>query len=189
MNLVDRLEAFAGRRVALALMGLWAAAEAVALPVVPDVGLCLLALAAPRRGARLLAAVMVGALIGSVMLAALAVASPDVVRAMLLGLPGIDAAVVADVEARVSTGGVVAFAQFGPGPPLKVYTDAWVAQGGDIGGVILGTILNRVTRIGPVVVVAAVVGMALGSWVRRRDRLTVLTYVAVWIVFYAIYLG
>lgn len=189
MNTIDWLEGFAGRRVALAAIGLWATAEAIALPIVPDVGLCLLALAAPRRTAQLFGAVLVGALLGSIGLAAVAAASPDAVHTMLLSLPGIDAVMLADVDARVSNAGVVAFAQVGPGPPLKVYTDAWVSQGGDLGGSIVGTILNRITRIGPVVLVAAGAGIVAGSWIRRRDRLTVIAYAAAWLVFYAVYLN
>ncbi len=187
MNLVDRLEGFADRRLAAGTMAVWAAGEAVILPVVPDVGLCLLALVAPRRAWRLFAAVLVGAVVGSVIMVALVIAAPDAIRAMLLGLPGIDAGMLAEVDASVSAQGVGAFAQFGPGPPLKVYTEAWVGQGGDLGGEVVGTVLNRITRIGPVVVVTAIAGMVLASWLRAHDRLTVAAYAAAWIVFYAIY--
>ena len=189
MNLVDRLEAFAGRRLAVGMIALWAAAEAVVLPVVPDVGLGLLAVAAPRQALRLFAAVIVGAVIGSLVLAALVMAFPDGVRAMLVSLPGIDAATLDEVGAAVSAQGIGAFAQFGPGPPLKVFTDAWVSQGVDVGAELVGTMLNRITRIGPVVIVAAIVGRALATLIRVHDRLTVAAYAAAWIVFYGIYLG
>ena len=43
-----------------ATMAIWAAAEAIVLPIVPDVGLCLLFLAAPRRTLLLFAAVVIG---------------------------------------------------------------------------------------------------------------------------------
>ena len=188
MNLVDRMERFAVRRMALALVGLWAIAEAVFLPVVPDVGLCLLAIAAPRRSGILFAAVLVGAFLGSVAMAALAGASPDGVRQLLLSIPRIDMAMLADVDAKISSDGVLAYAQLGPGPPLKVYTAEWVGVGGDLGGVIVGTMLNRVTRIGPVVVVAAIAGIVASGWIRRHARLTVLAYAAAWTVFYGLYL-
>jgi len=189
LNTIDWLERFAGRRIALAAVGLWSAAEAIALPIVPDVGVCLLALAAPRRTAQLLAAVVVGAMLGSAGLAAVAAASPEAVRSMLLSLPAIDALMLADVDASVSDAGLVAFAQVGPGPPLKVYTAAWVGQGGDLVGPMVGAILNRITRIGPVVLVAAIAGMVLGRWIRQHDRLTVLAYGTAWVVFYAVYFG
>ena len=65
----------------------------------------------------------------------------------------------------------------------------WVGQGGDLPGLIVGTILNRLTRIGPVVLVAAVVGWGLGGWMRRRERPILLAYAVAWIVFYAVYLA
>lgn len=186
MNLIDRLEGFSARRVALATVALWAVAEAIVLPVVPDVGVGLLAIAVPQRAWRLFAAVVAGAVIGSVVLTALVVATPDGVRVMLLSLPGIDATMLARVDADVAAEGVGAFAQVGPGPPLKVFTDAWVSHGGDFGGEVVGTILSRITRIGPVVIGAAIAGVVLASWIRHHDRLTVSAYAAAWIVFYGI---
>lgn len=189
MNLVDRLETFAERPAAVWLLGAWAAAEAIALPIVPDVGLCLLALAAPRAAPRLFGGVLAGALIGSGIMAGLATADPAAVRAMLLALPAIDGAMLIDVERAVADQGTVAFAQVGPGPPLKVYTAAWIGDGGDLPGLLLGVVVNRMTRIGPVVVVAALAGIALGRWWRAHDRLTMSGYVLAWVAFYAIYLG
>jgi len=183
--IIERLATFAGRPLALATMAAWAAAEAIVLPVVPDVGLGLLALAAPRHAWRLLAAVVGGAVLGSVVLALLAVQSPDPVRAMLLGIPGIDAAVLADARADLAGGGIVGFAQVGPGVPLKVYTAEWVGLGGDLGGVVAGAVLNRLTRVGPAVVVAVVLGWFFGPWIRRHSAITLGVYAAFWIVMYA----
>jgi hypothetical protein len=191
LNAIDRLATFASRRTAPAVIALWAwaMAEAIVLPIVPDVGLALLALAAPRRTVALLGAVVVGAVIGSLVLVALVAGWPAEVQSLLLGLPGIDAGMLTDVDMRVANDGLVAFAQVGPGPPLKAYTEAWVAQGGDAGGVIIGTVINRITRIGPVVVVAAIAGTVAGSWIRDHARTTVVAYSAAWLVFYGIYLG
>ena len=167
----------------------WAAAEAIAFPVVPDVGLCLLALAAPRRVVRLFLVVVVGALAGTLVLAALATSNPDAVRAMLLALPGIDAAMLAGVDTTLATDGVAGFAQVGPGPPLKAYTVEWIGQGGDLLGLLVGAIVNRLTRIGPVVLVPAVFGWWFGGWIRARERPILLLYAAAWIAFYAVYLA
>jgi hypothetical protein len=65
----------------------------------------------------------------------------------------------------------------------------WVAQGGDLAGLAVGTIVNRLTRIGPVVLVAAVVGWSLGGGMRAHERPILLAYGVAWLVFYAVYLA
>jgi hypothetical protein len=178
----DAIERFAGSRSAIALIGAWAFGEAIVLPVVPDVALALLALGAPRR-----AAALFGAVAGSIVLAAAASATPGRVDAMLLTLPGIDADAIASVDAHLAADGVLGFAQVGPGPPLKVYTVAWTEAGGSWPGLILGVLLNRVTRIGPVVLVAALAGRLFPGWLRRHERLVIPGYAVAWTAFYAIY--
>jgi hypothetical protein len=184
-----RIERFADRPAGSFAMAGWAAAEAIVLPVVPDVGLCLLVLAAPRLVTRLLLAVVAGALAGTLVLAAMATTSPDAMRGMLLTLPGIDPTTLSEVGSALATQGTVAFAQFGPGPPLKVFTLEWVGQGGEPAGLLVGTIVNRITRIGPVVIVAAMFGWRFGRWLRERAGPVLLAYGAAWIVFYAGYLA
>ncbi len=187
MTAFERIVGFAGRRAGSVAMAGWAAAEAIVLPVVPDVGLGLLVLAAPRLVLRLFLVVVVGAFAGTLVLAVLAVAAPETMRAMLLGLPGIDAATLAEVDVALAGYGIGGFAQVGPGPPLKAYTLEWVGQGGDLPGLIVGTIVNRLTRIGPVVLVAAALGWGLGGRMRRRERPILVAYAVAWIVFYAAY--
>ena len=82
------LERWAGRPIGWWLVAGWAMAEALVFPIVPDVLVCLLALAAPRRAVVLFLAVVVGALAGSYVLYAIAVARPDVATAMVLAVPG-----------------------------------------------------------------------------------------------------
>jgi hypothetical protein len=185
----DRIAAFAGSTAAAGLVGAWALAEALVLPVVPDVALALLAAAAPRLAVRLSAAVLVGAISGSVVLAALTTAVPAQVDAMLRALPAIDSATIAAVDAEVAAEGVSAFAQLGPGPPLKVYTASWTAAGGNIPGLFVGVTINRLTRIGPVVFIAALAGWLAPGWLRRRERLVIPGYVLGWTAFYALYWG
>ncbi len=185
-NVFERIERFAARPAALATMAIWGAAEAVALPVVPDVGLCLLALAAPRHAARLFAAVLVGAVAGTLILASVTTVAPDAVRAMLLALPGIDGAMIAESNGQLQRGGVLGFAQFGVGPPLKVYSTEWLALGGDVPGLVVGAIVNRLTRIGPVLLVAGAAGLLFASGIRRRSRTMLAAYAAFWIALYAV---
>jgi hypothetical protein len=153
------------------------------------VGLCLLVLAAPRLVIRLFLLVVAGALAGTLLLAAMATASPDATRAMLLTLPGIDPTTFSQVGSDLAAHGAAGFGQFGPGPPLKVFTVEWVGQGGDVPGLLVGTIVNRFTRIGPVVLAAAAFGWRFSRWLRGRERVILLVYGAAWIVFYAGYLA
>jgi membrane protein YqaA with SNARE-associated domain len=185
---VDRIGAFAGSRGAEALIAIWAAAEAIVLPIVPDVALDLFALAAPRRTARLFALLIAGAIAGSLVLAALTAANPDAADSLLRAVPGIRAEQIAAAQASIATDGVLGFAQFGPGPPLKVYTVAWVEAGGGVPGLVAGVILNRLTRIGPVVLLAAIAGLVAGGWLRRHERLCLAAYALAWVAVYATYL-
>jgi hypothetical protein len=188
-NAIDRVEQFARRPAAVATMAIWGAAEAIVFPVVPDVGLCLLVLAAPSRTARLFAAVLVGAIVGTLLLAAFASLAPDAARAMLLSVPGIDAAMLADADRGLARDGIAGFAQSGPGAPLKVYSVEWLRQGGDVASLLAGAVINRITRIGPALVVAAVVGQAAAPWLRRHARLTLGVYGAFWLAVYVAYVS
>jgi hypothetical protein len=183
-NALDLVERIARGHVGAAVLGVWAAAEAVVLPIVPDVGLGILVMTVPSRAARLFAAVLVGALAGTLVLATFASQAPDEARGLVLRIPAIDAAVLADAEADLARDGIAGFAQLGPGPPLKVYTVEWLRRGGDIAGAVVGTILNRITRIGPVLLVAAAIGYVAGPWFRRHARLTLVAYATVWLLFY-----
>lgn len=180
----DRLARFASRRSAIATLALWGMAEAILLPIVPDVGLGLLLLAAPRRAMPLFGAVVAGALVGSLVLAVAAVQAPDGVRDMLLRVPGIDAALISDANRDLAAAGIAGFAQVGPGAPLKVYTAEWVRLGGGVPGLLLGAVLNRLTRIGPVVVATVAAGWFLGGWMRRHPALTLGVYSVLWIAVY-----
>jgi hypothetical protein len=186
-NGVERVERFADGSAAVAAMGLWAAAEAIVLPIVPDVGLCLLVLAAPRRTVRLFAAVIGGAIVGTLVLAAFASLAPDAARAALLAIPGVDTTVLAGADQALARDGVGGFAQFGPGAPLKVYSVEWLARGGDVGGLLLGAILNRMTRIGPALIAAALIGRFAAPWLRSHSHAMFFLYAAFWLAVYAAY--
>jgi hypothetical protein len=186
-NAFERVGLFARRPAAALTMGFWASAEAIVLPIVPDVGLCLLVLAAPRRTLVLFAAVVIGAIAGTLVMAVFAIQAPDTARALLLAIPAIDPELLTSADQALARDGVAGFAQLGPGAPLKVYTVEWLAQGGDIGGLLLGTVLNRLTRIGPALIVASVVGQLADRWLRRHPRATLATYAAFWIVVYVAY--
>jgi hypothetical protein len=184
-GLIERVARFAFSPAAIVVAASWAAAEAIVLPIVPDVGVALLALAAPSRVVRLFAAVLVGAVAGTLLLAALATQAPEAARAMLLALPGLDATVLADADRALTHHGVAGFAQFGPGRPLKAYTVEWLGNGGDIPGLLAGAVVNRLTRIGPVLLVATAAGLVFGDWLRRHAAPALVAYTASWAALYA----
>jgi hypothetical protein len=184
---IDRLAAFARSRGALVLIGAWAFGEAVLVPVVPDVVLIPLVAAAPATLRRLFLALLVGALAGSAILCLAVLIEPALVRSVLLALPGIDAATIAGVEADVAARGAVAFAQLGPGTPLKLDTAAWAAGGGSPLVLAGADVLNRVTRVGPGIVLAAVVGRWVPATLRRHERIALAAHVLFWIGLYLVY--
>jgi len=182
-----RLEALALGRAGLAVVAVWAFAEAIAWPIIPDVVVGLLALVMPCRAVRLFVAMTAGALAGSAVLWAASTVAPDAVHAMLLALPGIHPPMLADAARAVAAGDPLAMAQVGPGTPLKVYTWAWAAGQGVPAPLVAGVILNRVARVGPVVLVQAILGSAAPAFLRRFDRLTLAVYAVAYIALYAIY--
>jgi membrane protein YqaA with SNARE-associated domain len=186
-TIFDRLARFAATRQAAILVGAWGAVEAIVLPVVPDVVLYVLALAAPRQAGRLFAAAIAGALAGSAVLAGLAMTTPEAARSLVLAVPGIDQTLLEAAQRAVAGGDVLGFVGFGPGTPLKVYTLAWALAGGSSWLLVLGVVVNRLTRMGPGVVVTALIGAVAPGFLRRHERLVLAVYVALWIATYVIY--
>jgi 1-acyl-sn-glycerol-3-phosphate acyltransferase len=183
------LERWAGLPIGWWLVAGWAMAEALVFPIVPDVLACLLVLAAPRRVVVLFLAVVVGALAGSSILYAIAVARPDIATAMVLAVPGVRPEMLAEAVALMATGDPTAFVAFGPGTPLKVDTVAWAMGSGGPVGLAMGVVLNRLTRVGPVLLVAAAIGLVAPNALRRWSWRAIGLYAALWLVFYAVFLG
>lgn len=183
------IERFGLTRWAVALVVAWAFAEAIVLPVVPDVALDLLALAAPRRGLGLFVVALVASVLGSLVLFALASSAPDEARRLVLAVPGIGQPMLDAASAAVAGGAPWSIAHFGPGTPLKVYTVAWATGPGGVVPFAVGAVLNRLTRILPVLLVAAAAGAVAPGWLRRHGRLVVVGYAAAWVALYVAYLG
>jgi membrane protein YqaA with SNARE-associated domain len=189
MGLVDRLAAFAASRSGLAVAAGWGLAEAIVLPVVPDVLLYLLAAAAPAKAPRLFVATVIGALVGTALLYWLATLNPGAAREVVLAVPGIGHGTLASATAAVAGGDPASMALFGPGTPLKAYTVGWASGAGSLAGLLVGTVLNRLTRIGPVLLVAMGIGALLPGLVRQWERPLFVAYVVGWTVVYAAYLA
>jgi membrane protein YqaA with SNARE-associated domain len=188
-SLFDRLEEFAIRRAGVAALAAWGFGEAIVLPIVPDVLLYLLVAAAPRRALVLFASVVVGAVAGSVLMYGCALSAPDAAARLVLSVPGIDESMLNAARDALATGDPFRAATFGPGTPLKVDTVAWAAGSGTWPGLLLAVVVNRLTRIGPGLVVAAIVGLLAPAWLRRHERAAVIAYVIAWAIFYAVFLS
>ena len=184
----SRVARFANGRSGPLALFLWAAAEAVALPVIPDVLLGLLVLAAPRRLPILFGALCLGSLAGSLVLYGLTVADPQAVRQLLVGLPGIDEPMLAAASATVASGNPMSMLLFGAGTPLKVYTFAWANGAVSPLGFLPAVILNRISRIAPLAVAQAGLGVLAPEFLRRHERVVLGLYVAAYAVLYAVYL-
>ncbi len=181
------LEAFADGRLGLVLVFVWGFAEATVWPIIPDVIVGLLALVMPCRAVRLFVAMTAGAVAGSAVLWVASIVAPEAVHAMLLALPGIHPPMLADAAAAVAGGDPLSMAQLGPGTPLKVYTWAWAVGPGVPTPLVAGVILNRIARVGPVVLVMAILGSAAPAFLRRFDRLVLAVYAVAYVALYAVY--
>ena len=182
-----RLSRLAASPAGLVVLGMWGFAEAIAFFIIPDVGLSILALVAPRRAVPLFVAAVVGALAGTAVLYAWAMASPAVVESVLLAIPGIGPPMIAAAHEQVSDGSPLSITQFGAGTPLKVYTYAWATGPQTAPTMLVAALVNRLTRIGPGVAVAAAVGHLAPGLLRRHDRLVLLLYAIGYIVGYVLY--
>ena len=182
-----RLERIAGGRAGLLLVGAWAFAEAIAFPIIPDSAIGLLALVVPRRALRLWAALIVGALAGTVVLYALTVAAPGAVEAMLLALPGIPPSMLEHAGTVVAGGSPASIAIAGPGTPLKVYTWAWATGPATPLALLAGAFLNRITRVAPGLIALTALGVLAPGFLRRHDRLTLVVYVGCYAIAYPVY--
>jgi hypothetical protein len=164
----------------------WGLAEATVQPIVPDVGLGFLALATPAALGLPLAAAITGGVVGAILLAILRERRPDIVDRILALQPGLGAAGMHEARQRLTKRGSAAFAQIGPGLPLKAYVVAYLMDHPRAGLATLARLaaINRFTRIVPVVATFAVVG-ALARPLELDPAPVALVYVIGWMVFYA----
>jgi hypothetical protein len=166
----------------------WGIAEATVQPIVPDVGLGFLALATPAALGLPLAAAIAGGVVGALVLAILRDRRPDLVDRILALQPGLGAAGMHEARQRLTKRGWVAFAQVGPGLPLKAYVVAYLMEHprAGLGSVATLAAVNRFTRIVPVVAAFAVVG-ALARPLDLDAAPVALVYAIGWTAFYAAY--
>ena len=185
----DGIAALANSTQGALLLAGWAAGEALVVPVVPDVLLCLYLLAAPRRLAVLFTVLLAGALAGTALLFLVASASPGTASSLVLAVPGVTSTMLDSARAVTAAGDPFSIAGIGPGTPLKVYTVAWAGGAGGPLSLAIGVLVNRITRIGPDAVVAAILGLVAPGFVRRHPGLVLILYAVFWLGVYWLYLG
>lgn len=184
---IEPFASLAADPLVLILLLAWGAGEALFLPVVPDVLLGLLVLAAPWQLGPLLLAAVAGGVSGAVAGWWLLLERPSLVRRVLAAQPGLGRRGLDQAEERVSRQGPLrAFAQVGPGLPLKAYlhavgviapaTPPWTIAG--------LALVNRLARLGPVAIAFAVLHPFAVGW---PPALLGVAWVAGWALFYGAY--
>jgi hypothetical protein len=186
---IEPYAALAGTGAIVLVLAAWGFGEAIVVPVVPDVLIGILVLAAPWTLPHLLAATIAGAIAGSIVAWWLLLRRRSLAEALLARQPGLGAPGLAEAEGRLRARGLIAgFAQLGPGLPLKAYLHALavVAPASGARRVALLALVNRIARLGPVALGFALLHpLAVG--IDGDPAILGLAYVAGWALFYAAY--
>ena len=178
--------AFAATGLALALIAAWAFAEAIVLPVVPDVGLGILLLAAPQQLPVLTAAAIGGGVVGALVLWGLLRHRPALVQRLLTAQPGLGEPGLKEARERLMRRGPLwGFVQLGPGLPLKAFTAALAEVAPRTGYAAVATyaLTNRVTRLLPPAILFALAAPLL-TGIEQSPVVFGALYVAAWVAFY-----
>lgn len=156
-----RVAEFTKTRVCLALVLAWAFLEAIVWPVVPELLLVVLVLAAPSSWRRLTATALGGAVIGGVVMLGLAGAGIETPQPLVTD--SMRAEATSDVAGH---GAYAVYQQPVSGIPFKVYSAAAGDAGVDPVAFVAHSAVARGGRFVLVVAVAAAVAMAMQKWRR-----------------------
>lgn len=161
----------------------WGFAEATLFFVIPDVLISLVALKNWRRGFRLTAGALAGALMGGFLMFQWAAREGDSARRAVLKVPMVRARMLDAVDREYRTLGPAAILR-GPatGKPYKLYAVAAGRNGASLSGFLMGSVPGRLWRFLLTAGVAALLGRAMARAPRIR--------LVVWALFWAVtYLG
>lgn len=188
-QLTDRWRALAGSRAGPVVCFVWAVGEATVWPVIPDVALFVLLLAAPHRLRVLLPATIAGALVGGSITVAITALAPHAALAVVQHVPLVHQQSVATVNRDLSTMPLLQAFLLQPwsGIPFKLWAVLAVIAGKSPAAVIPCFVLGRALRFAA----AALIGAALGRLLRPRLRTIAVPLILVFgpagaYVFYAI---
>jgi len=185
--LYDAIERFSATRGALALLFVWAVAEATVWPLLADFALAPLALVcAGRRTWALAAAAIAGMAVGGIVSVLVSSAWPGFALDLLRDLPLLTEAHIAGARDELADRGVAGFlVQPWSGIPFK----AWAVMAGQQGLaplLVIGTfIAARATRMLITAAVARLLGRAGGGWLRDWFAVVAVLYLAVFVAGFA----
>lgn len=165
----------------------WAFAEAILFVLVADVPISFVAVRHGWRAAAVAAvAAAVAAAAGGALVHAWAAADPGGATRMIVALPGIDPALVAETARGFAAGGYMAMlAGSVSGVPYKLYALAAGVQGEPLIPFLLLSPFVRLPRFLGVALLAAALGRLASRRLGLCARLVVLT--AFWLLFYIVY--
>jgi len=184
---IEPFATLAAEPLILVLLVMWGVGEALFLPVVPDVLLGLLVLAAPWELGPLLGAAIVGGVAGAGAGWWLLRERRSLAERVLALQPGLGPRGLAEGADRVRRRGpLAAFAQVGPGLPLKAYLHALAAVAPtttplNVAGL---AVVNRLARLGPVALAFAALHPFAVGW---PPVLLAVAWVGGWMAFYVAY--
>ena len=183
----DRLEDGFDRHTAW-LAFAWGLAEALIFFVVPDVIVGAAALGRLRRGLLAVVAATVGALLGGTLLFLAVPKIGPAIFDVYDHLPGISPGMIESVRSQVEARGASALAGGTlEGAPYKLYVSALALEGASLPSLLLWTLPNRLVRILPAALLAALFGAALRRFWRLSSKAILGLYLLGWVAIYVAY--
>lgn len=165
----------------------WGFAEATLFFIVPDVLLTLVALYSLRRSIKLVAFILLGALVGGTVMFYQGANDPARAQAMVLHVPFVSTAMFAKTHAGFERDGIWTLAKSpGNGIPYKVYC-VQSSRYADWPTFIAMSALARLERFAPFWLVAGVFGFAFRKQIKRHPWFPAATHACLWILGYALY--
>jgi membrane protein YqaA with SNARE-associated domain len=166
----------------------WGLAEATLFFIIPDVYLGFVALFNWRRSLLGTAAAVVGAVLGGAIMYILAASQGSAIDQLIDHVPLINPQLIHTVSENMQESGLSVMIN-GPkqGIPYKVYAVQAGLQGHPFVSFLFFTIVARLTRILPLTLFFAAVGIVLKKFIQRRTMLVIGAYALVWISIYISY--
>jgi membrane protein YqaA with SNARE-associated domain len=172
----------------LAIAFVWGLAEAMLFFIIPDVYLGFVALFNWRRGLLGTATTVVGAVLGGAIMYTLAASHGSAMDRLIDHVPLISPRIIQTVSENMQESGLRVMIN-GPkqGIPYKVYAVQAGQQAHPFVLFLLVTVLARLTRILPLTLFFAAVGVVLKKFIQHRTLLVSGAYALVWISIYVSY--
>lgn len=178
----ERWAAFCNRPASLILMAIWAFAESIVWPIIPDFLLVLLAIGRPRGAPYSLAACVAGSAVGAVLLYGFSWARPADAARFLPYIPLVFEADVTSVRERIAQDGSAAFlGQPVSGIPFKVWAIVSATSGIPPFMALPVAVLARAARMTVMALLAAILGAQFGRFIRDRWLWFLLIYLSIFV--------